>query len=123
MAISYEWGDPVFAFDELGRKIKAIYISENYDAYYPDDGKHLVILESEEEVCEVNRVVKRNVTKKPHKGLKWGDLVVVYDDKEETPLVAIFLNTYNYPDETLYVAIPKNFTRTPSEGYLNCERI
>lgn len=45
---------------------RAIYVGENPDFYRcSDSGKHLVIFENEEEVCEVNKVVK--TTFKPKK--------------------------------------------------------
>lgn len=115
----YKWGTHVSTV--MG---EAIYLAPNPD-FRDDaiDGAHLVIFKNKEEVDEVNKIRPIRTTPRPHKGLKWGDKVRVWDDEYDKPLDAIYLATYEYPKEILYVAIPYNFTKVPSEGFLHCEKV
>ena len=115
----YKWGTRVSTL--MG---EAIYIAPN-PQFRDDavDGKHLVIFKNKEDIEEINKIRPMKSNPKPHKGLMWGDKVRVWDDKYDKPLNAIYLATYKYPGETLYVAIPYNFTKVPSEGYLHCEKV
>lgn len=89
-----------------------------------DSGKHLVIFENEEEVCEVNKVVK--TTFKPKKSKDgfptWGTWVHAWDDELDKihPITGIILAVYtDIPDEpnTTFLVIPEEFQDVPSEPY------
>lgn len=116
----YDWGTPVKANGK-----RAIYVGENPDFYRcSDSGKHLVIFENEEEVCEVNKVVK--TTFKPKKSKDgfptWGTWVHAWDDELDKihPITGIILAVYtDIPDEpnTTFLVIPEEFQDVPSEPY------
>lgn len=116
----YEWGTPVKANGK-----RAIYVGENPDFYCcSDSGKYLVIFENEEEVCEVNKVVK--TTFKPKKSKDgfptWGTWVHAWDDELDKihPITGIILAVYtDIPDEpnTTFLVIPEEFQDVPSEPY------
>lgn len=116
----YDWGTPVKANGK-----RAIYVGENPDFYRCSaSGKHLVIFENEEEVCEVNKVVK--TTFKPKKSKDgfptWGTWVYAWNDELDKihPITGIILAVYtDIPDEpnTTFLVIPKEFQDVPFEPY------
>ena len=122
----YEWGTLVTV-----NGVKAIYVGENEYFKDPDvDGKYLVIIEDTDEVIECNNIRKaiRSRKRKNANDLKWGDIVEVWDDDIDKlhPLKGIFLKEYDYrdkDDDLLYVIIPQNSSKIPSEGFLHCKKI
>ena len=122
----YEWGTLVTV-----NGVKAIYVGENEYFKDPDvDGKYLVIIEDTDEVVECNNIrkVSRSQKRKNTNDLKWGDIVEVWDDDidKSHPLKGIFLKEYDYrdkDDDLLYVIIPQNSSKIPSEGFLHCKKI
>ena len=122
----YEWGTLVTV-----NGVKAIYVGENEYFKDPDvDGKYLVIIEDTDEVVECNNIrkVSRSRKRKNTNDLKWGDSVEVWDDDIDKlyPLKGIFLKQYDYRDkgdDLLYVIIPQNSSKIPSEGFLHCKKL
>ena len=122
----YEWGTLVTV-----NGVKAIYVGENEYFKDPDvDGKYLVIIEDTDEVVECNNIRKaiRSRKRKNTNDLKWGDIVEVWDDDIDKlyPLKGIFLKEYDYrdkDDDLLYVIIPQNSSKIPSEGFLHCKKL
>ena len=122
----YEWGTLVTV-----NGVKAIYVGENEYFKDPDvNGKYLVIIEDTDEVVECNNIrkVSRSQKRKNTNDLKWGDTVEVWDDDIDKlhPLKGIFLKEYDYrdkDDDLLYVIIPQNSSKIPSEGFLHCKKI
>ena len=122
----YEWGTLVTV-----NGVKAVYVGENEYFKDPDvDGKYLVIIEDTDEVVECNNIrkVSRSQKRKNTNDLKWGDTVEVWDDDIDKmhPLKGIFLKEYDYrdkDDDLLYVIIPQNSSKIPSEGFLHCKKL